>query len=224
MAIYLKKFENHTQYENYINGSGAILPNVSICTTEGDVYYNPSTPQPSMCILTLNDGSTINIVGNGEITQLMIAPYDETIISAQITEFCTSIGSQAFYGCTGLTSCTIGSGVTTIGDSAFQNCVNLTNVTIPNSVTSIGNSAFEQCVSIKSCTIGSGITSIGGDAFKECYDLSSITIMATTPPELLDYFLGDMSYTTIYVPSESVEEYKTAYMWRDYADIIQEIP
>ena len=41
MAIYLKKFENHTQYENYINGSSAILPNVSICTTEGDVHYNP---------------------------------------------------------------------------------------------------------------------------------------------------------------------------------------
>ena len=41
MAIFLKKFENHTQYENYINGSDAILPNVSICTTEGDVHYNP---------------------------------------------------------------------------------------------------------------------------------------------------------------------------------------
>ena len=44
MAIYLKKFENHTQYENYINGSDAILPNVSICTTEGDVHYNPYVP------------------------------------------------------------------------------------------------------------------------------------------------------------------------------------
>lgn len=41
MGIYLKKFDNHTQYENYINGSDAILPNVSICTTEGDVHYNP---------------------------------------------------------------------------------------------------------------------------------------------------------------------------------------
>ena len=47
MAVYLKKFENHTQYDNYINGSSAILPNVSICTTEGDVHYNPSTPTPS---------------------------------------------------------------------------------------------------------------------------------------------------------------------------------
>ena len=41
MGIYLKKFENHTQYETYINDSGAILPNVSICTIEGDVHYNP---------------------------------------------------------------------------------------------------------------------------------------------------------------------------------------
>ena len=41
MGIYLKKFATHTEYENYINGSGAILPNVSICTTEGDVHYNP---------------------------------------------------------------------------------------------------------------------------------------------------------------------------------------
>lgn len=46
MAIYLKKFENHTQYDAYINGSDAILPNVSICITEGDVHYNPSSPVP----------------------------------------------------------------------------------------------------------------------------------------------------------------------------------
>ena len=41
MSKYLKKFETHTQYDSYINGSGTILPNVSICTTEGDVHYNP---------------------------------------------------------------------------------------------------------------------------------------------------------------------------------------
>ena len=41
MGIYLKEFSTHSEYEQYINGSGAILPNVSICTTEGDVHYNP---------------------------------------------------------------------------------------------------------------------------------------------------------------------------------------
>ena len=41
MSIYLKQFSTHSEYEQYINGSGAILPNVSICTIEGDVHYNP---------------------------------------------------------------------------------------------------------------------------------------------------------------------------------------
>ena len=41
MAVYLKQFSTHSEYEQYINGSGAILPNVSICTTENDVHYNP---------------------------------------------------------------------------------------------------------------------------------------------------------------------------------------
>ena len=44
MAVYLKQFSTHAEYDAYINGSGAILPNVSICATEGDVHYNPSTP------------------------------------------------------------------------------------------------------------------------------------------------------------------------------------
>ena len=45
MATYLKQFSTHAEYDAYINGSGAILPNVSICTTEGDVHYNPYVPQ-----------------------------------------------------------------------------------------------------------------------------------------------------------------------------------
>ena len=41
MGVYLKKFDTHTEYESYINGSGAILPNVSICEDTKDVHYNP---------------------------------------------------------------------------------------------------------------------------------------------------------------------------------------
>ena len=44
MSLFLKQFSTHVEYEAYINGSGAILPNVSICTTEGDVHYNPESP------------------------------------------------------------------------------------------------------------------------------------------------------------------------------------
>ena len=63
----------------------------------------------------------------------------------------TSIGSYAFYGCTGLTSVTIPSGVTSIGSSAFSGCTGLASVTIPGSVTSIGDSAFYGCSGLTSC-------------------------------------------------------------------------
>ena len=57
----------------------------------------------------------------------------------------TSIGDDAFHGCTGLTSVTIPSSVTSIGESAFRDCSGLTSVTIPSSVTSIGSYAFNGC-------------------------------------------------------------------------------
>ena len=54
----------------------------------------------------------------------------------------TSIGVDAFYGCTGLTSVTIPDSVTSIGEYAFGGCTGLTSVIIPNSVTSISEYAF----------------------------------------------------------------------------------
>lgn len=42
MGNYLKRFENHAQYEYFTTDTeNFIKPNVSICITEGDVHYNP---------------------------------------------------------------------------------------------------------------------------------------------------------------------------------------
>ncbi len=90
----------------------------------------------------------------------------------------TSIGADAFWFCTSLTSVTIPSSVATIGDGAFFGCSSLTNVTIPNSVTSIGAAAFCECPSLTSVTIPNSVTTIGDIAFYACTSLTSVTIPA----------------------------------------------
>lgn len=44
MGKYLKKFDNHADYETYINGENVILPNVSHCIQQDEVHYNPYVP------------------------------------------------------------------------------------------------------------------------------------------------------------------------------------
>ena len=101
--------------------------------------------------------------------------YDCTsLTSVTIPNSVTSIGDYAFEDCTGLTNVTIGTNVTSIGDSAFAGS-GLSNVTIPNSVTSIGDYAFEDCTGLANVTIGTNVTSIGGSAFASS-GLSNVTI------------------------------------------------
>ena len=121
----------------------------------------------------------------------------------------------------GLTKYTIADSVTTIGDRAFQSCDSLTSVTIPDSVTSIGEAAFYNCSSFTSVTIPDSVTTIGYSAFRECYSLTSVYCKATTPPAGgYEMFDDNASGSKIYVPMESVETYKSAKGWSDYADDI----
>ena len=66
----------------------------------------------------------------------------------------TSIGEEAFNGCTRLTSITIPDNVISIGIYAFSECTSLTSITIPDSVKSIGNYAFSDCTSLTTIEVG----------------------------------------------------------------------
>ena len=92
---------------------------------------------------------------------------------------------------------------------------------IDTSVTTIGESAFSGCDNLTSVAIGNSITSIGKNAFSYCSSLTSVYCKATTPPAGgSDMFYDNASGRTIYVPTESVDTYKSASYWSNYAEEI----
>ena len=85
---------------------------------------------------------TSNSDGTYSVTGYTGSPTDVIIPSTYEDKAVTSIGSNAFCDCEGLTSIVIPDSVTSIGDEAFRGCSGLTSIDIPDSVTSIGDYAF----------------------------------------------------------------------------------
>lgn len=199
---YIKKFENNAEYQTFVESAEYIEPHVSLSVEENEVHYNkvPEPPQTPKWIATYTDSHTESAEcdSSGEIGFNEI-PNGSNVVSLEISDC-----------------------VTSIGDNAFTDYHGLTSVAIPNSVTTIGSSAFAACSGLTSVVIPSSVISIDSWAFSNCSGLTSITVNATTPPTLG----ANAFYNTncpIYVPAESVDAYKAAEGWSEYADRIQPI-
>ena len=148
-------------------------------------------------------------------------------MNSTIPSSVTSIGIDAFFCCTSLTSITIPNSVTSIGSFAFDDCTGLTSITIPNSVTSIGEGAFWGCTGLTSITIPESVTSIGAAAFKGCEGLEDIYALRTDPEAYkcsTDAFDNVPTSTcTLHVPSGCKEAYASTAPWSNFANIVDDI-
>ena len=129
--------------------------------------------------------------------------------SFTIPDSVTSIGSNAFCDCTGLTSIVIPDSVTSIGVQAFCDCDNLVSVVIPDSVTSIGEGAFYYCSSLTSITISDSVTSIGKSVFSHCSSLESVVIPDSVTWIANQAFASCSSLTSVVIPDSvtSIDSY-----------------
>lgn len=196
MGKYLKEFATHAEYQAYINGGEAILPNVSICDDQPThVHYNPTNDWLSVMydVQTIEQDvalfDTFGQYGKGvaamEVDGVMLSTVQNTY------RFDTEGLHRVRYKLEDQTS---------IPDYLFY--------------------PYYEDLWIVGADIPSNYTTLGYDAIvssvDEGYDL---TFRATVPPTIS---VGGSFHPVryIYVPRESVEAYKAAPNWSELADHI----
>lgn len=235
MGKYLKLFNNHAAYEAFTETEDFVLPNVSHCIQQNDVHYNPYIPANVVkyynqaIIESYKEGAYQNaqlygikwesfVDANGDSLTIVSHTFADGVGTVTFDGDIASFG-DAFYE-SEIEGVEIPR-VTQITEMAFYRDAYLTDVIIPDTVRSIGYNAFVMCNNLQEITLPSSVTSIGDYAFEDCSNLASVTVLATTPPTLGTYTFGDnASGRKIYVPADSVNTYKAANGWSNYASDI----
>lgn len=139
----------------------------------------------------------------------------------------TSVGLFAFRECVNLESIILSNKLETLGDSCFWNCSKLTTIHLPTSLTRIDPYAFWN-TAIETIDIPESCKKIGLGAFNNCSKLETVYIrsnelVTTSFTEAYQTFSRCPNLTTIYVPENLLDQYKTHELWSLYADKFQAI-
>lgn len=111
--------------------------------------------------------------------------------------------------------------ITDIPGVSFYQCISLKHIeNLLYNIQKIGNSAFNECTSLLTVTISSLCVSMN-TAFYRCTSLLYIKCLPSVPPNI---GYDEFSYTNncyIYVPDNSVSQYKSASFWSSYSSRIK---
>ncbi|MBR1550524.1 MAG: leucine-rich repeat domain-containing protein [Bacteroidales bacterium] len=109
------------------------------------------------------------------------------------------VGQLSLYGCTGLSSVTVGNGVTWLGNSAFNGCSGLQSVVIPATVDTVGLRVFEGCTA-----------------------LAHVWCNCPVPPRTSPYAFYNLSLasSTLHVLPESQVAYAAAAPWSSFGSVV----
>ena len=230
----LEKYQNADGWKDFTNIQINPILASGTCGAEGDNLT-----------WILNSDGLLTISGTGAMADNVDAwaLYRAEIKSVAIAEGATNIGKEAFAECANLSTISIPNTVKSIGEGAFINCSSLPAITIPEGITSIKDNTFSGCAKLtglifpntvteigKSAFAGSGLTSlvvplfvtkIGEKGFSGCTGLTAINAQVVTPPECgANAFANVDESITLFVPEESVADYKKAKEWKDFTNVV----
>ena len=187
--------------------------------------------------ITMEDAASVTKFPNWLANNTTIKTFNEL----QYFSGLKRLEYRAFISCTSLEEVSLPCNATDVGQGAFQSCTSLKKVVMPSSCKTITKEAFamsgvsdinlenvenieiyafSQCKSLSLADIGSSIISIGSYAFYKDSQLKKIIVRAATPPSMDGTAFRDVADFVIYVPDASLEAYRTATNWNQYADRI----
>ncbi len=175
---------------------------------------------PSNYYVVSPDGTTLMKWFNTEATSIDMQ-------SDKVLSKITKIGGEnIFADCSQLTSVILPKNLETISFGAFQGCP-LTSINFPNTLKNIEEAAFSGA-KFTSLTIPKNVTNIGEGAFEMIDLLKTVVFEGEVPPTIGRGLFATRksisSLETIYVPAVSVDRYKNAEGFKEYADKIKAKP
>lgn len=189
----------------------------------GIPYLNGIEVENNKIYYTSQNNSIVTPYSTSAFGSNILSNTFDSSLNMCIIEFdgnVTSVGDNAFRSCSALLNVILPNSVTSIGSRAFYYCSNLNSINTGDNIETIGASAFSTC-NLINIAFGDKLKSIGQYGFYGCSSLEKIYIKSETPPTGAYEMFGDISENAlIYVPSESVDTYKTANRWSSISDKI----
>ena len=158
-----------------------------------------------------------SFAGIDNLRYFQIAMYDGSTIELDDCAFWHCENLESFKG---VVAAGAKMNISAIGSTVFgYTAIEELNF-LDSSFTSIDRT-FRQCITLKTLFLPKTLSQIGECSFEDCENLTNLYIAAIIPPSLSeDAFKGICEEVVIYVPAESVDTYKSADGWKDYANAI----
>lgn len=117
------------------------------------------------------------------------------------------------------------SGVETMGKECFQRCASYAWANLPETLRTMGEGCFNDCPELNLVSLPWSEIKMGG-CFNGCPSISRIEVLAIDPyPFPMNSFRDvDRRSCIISVPKGSVDKYRNAEGWKEFQNIVGELP